>query len=154
MATAGRDRGVAGKIRVLVVAGDARVRLGVRSLVESYPDLQVVGEASSAQVALELVDNAPADLVIVDLALSTAAEGLKLVRELSRNGRSVMAMSIQSGLGPAALAAGAVFFVEKDEHGAAGLVEAMRATASHITDRQNRNIPPTVPRAEQSEDST
>jgi DNA-binding NarL/FixJ family response regulator len=136
VATAGRDRSVAGKIRVLIVEGDARVRLGVRALVESFPDLQVVGEASSARVALELVDNAPADVVIVDLALPTAAEGLKLVRELSGNGRSVMAMSIRSGLGPVALAAGAVSFVEKDEHGAAGLVEAIRAAASHIADSQ------------------
>ena len=136
MATAGGDRGVAGKIRVLVVEGDARVRLGVRSVVESFPDLQVVGEASSARAALELVVNTPAEVVIVDLELPSAAESLKLVRELSRNGRSVLAMSIRSGLGRAALAAGAVCFVEKDEHGAAGLVEAIRAAASHITDPQ------------------
>jgi DNA-binding NarL/FixJ family response regulator len=137
VATAGGDRSVAGKIRVLVVDGDARVRVGVRSVVESFPDLQVVGEASSARVALELVDKAPVEVVIVDLALPTAAEGLTLVRELSRNGRSVLAMSVRSGLGPAALGAGAVCFVEKDEHGAAGLVEAIRAAASHITDPQN-----------------
>jgi DNA-binding NarL/FixJ family response regulator len=153
-ATADRDRGVVGKIKVLVVEGDARVRLGVRSVVESFPDLQVVGEASSARVALELVENAPADVVIVDLALPTAAEGLKLVRELSQNGRSVLAMSFRSGLGPAALAAGAVCFVEKDEHGAASLVEAIRATASHITDPQNRKILPAVPEPGQSEDCT
>jgi DNA-binding NarL/FixJ family response regulator len=137
VATAGGDRSVARKIRVLVIDDDARVRLGVRSVVESFPDLQVVGEASSAQVALELVDETAADVVLVDLALPTAAEGLKLVRQLSRNGPSVMAMSIRSGLGPAALGAGAVCFVEKDQHGAAGLVEAIRAAASHITDPQN-----------------
>ena len=154
MATAGRGRDAAGKVMVLVVEGDARVRLGVRSLVESFPDLQVVGEASSAPAALELVVDTPAEVVIVDVDLPTAAEGQELVRELARNGRAVIAMSIRSGLGPAALAAGAVCFVEKDEHGAASLVEAIRATASHITDPQNRSIPPTVSRAEQSEDST
>lgn len=68
----------------------------------------MVAEASSARVALELVDKAAADVVIVDLALPTAAEGLKLVRDLSRYGRSVIAMSIRSGLGPAALGAGAI----------------------------------------------
>ena len=145
MATAGRGRGADGKVAVLVIEGDARVRLGVRSVLESFPDLQVVGEASSARAALELVVNTPADVVIVDLELPTAAEGQELVRELSRNGHSVVAMSIRSGLGPAALAAGAVSFVEKDGHGAASLVEAIRAAASHITDPQNRNIPPTVP---------
>jgi DNA-binding NarL/FixJ family response regulator len=154
VATAGRDRGVAGKISVLVVEGDARVRLGVRSVVESISDLQVVGEASSARVALELVDDAAADVVIVDLSLPTAVEGLKLVRVLSRSGRSVIAMSIRSGLGLAALEAGAVSFVEKDEHGAVGLVEAIRATAGHITDPPDRDIPPKVPRAGQSQDGT
>ena len=154
MVKAGRGRGGAGKVRVLVVEGDARVRLGVRSVVESLPDLQVVGEASSARSALELVVNTPAEVVIVDLELPTAAEGQELVSELSRNGSSVVAMSIRSGLGPAALAAGAVSFVEKDEHAAASLVKAIRAAASHITDPQNRNIPPTVPRAGQSGDST
>ena len=132
MATAGRGRGAAGKITVLVIEGDARVRHGVRSVVESLPDLQVVGEASSARAALELVVNTPADVVLVDLELPTAAEGQELVRELSRNGSSVVAMSIRSGLGPAALAAGAVSFVEKDGHGATSLVEAIRAAASHV----------------------
>ena len=154
MATAGRGRGADWKVAVLVVEGDARVRLGVRSVLESFPDLQVVGEASSARAALELVVNTPAEVVIVDLELPTAAEGQELVRELSRNGHSVVAMSIRSGLGPAALAAGAVSFVEKDGHGAASLVDAIRAAASHLTDPQNRNIHPTVPRAGQSGDST
>jgi DNA-binding NarL/FixJ family response regulator len=132
----------AGKIAVLIVEGDARVRHGIRSLIELFPELDVLGEVASARAALDFVANAPASVVIVDLEPSAAAEDLQIVRALSQKGCSVVAMSVRSGLRSASLAAGAVAFVEKDERGAAGLVEAMRAAASELNPSPDRHDSP------------
>ncbi len=123
----------AGKIAVLIVESDARVRRGIRLVIESFPHLEVAGEVPSAEAALGFVANAPVGVVIVNLEPSTTAEGLEIVRELSRKGCSVVAMSVRSGLGSPAFAAGAVAFVEKDERGAAGVEEAMRAASSGLS---------------------
>ena len=108
---------------------------------ESFPDLQAVAEASFARVALELVDKATADVVIVDLALPTAAEGLKLVRDLSRYGRDVYPERI----GPRGIGSRGHLFVEKDEHGATGLVEGGPCRGKPYDRPPEPVTPPTVP---------
>jgi DNA-binding NarL/FixJ family response regulator len=132
----------AGKIAVFIVEGDARVRRGIRSVIELFPELVVLGEVGSARAALDFVANAPASVVIVDLQPSTADEDLQIVGTLSQQGCSVVAMSVRSGLGSASLAAGAVAFVEKDERGAAGLVEAMHAATSELHPSPDRHDSP------------
>jgi DNA-binding NarL/FixJ family response regulator len=130
--TAGSRSDGAGKIAVLIAEGDARVRHGLRSVIESFPNLVVLGEVASARAALDFVANSPASVVIVELEPSAAAGDLQIVRALSQQGCLVIAMSVRSGLRSSSLAAGAVSFVEKDERGAAGLVEAMRAAAAEV----------------------
>lgn len=129
MAAGPRSDG-AGKIAVLIAEADARVRRGIRSVIESFPDLEVAGEASSVARALKLFAQSAPKVVVVDLELPTAAQGLELVRHLSRNGCSVVATSIHSGLARSAIQAGALSFVEKDERGAAALVKAVRTAAN------------------------
>ena len=46
-------------ITILIVDDHTIVRQGVRTLLEMYPDLQVLGEAESAEAALALVAAAP-----------------------------------------------------------------------------------------------
>jgi DNA-binding NarL/FixJ family response regulator len=126
----------AGKTAVFIVEGDARVSRGIRSVIESFPDLELVGEAARPPAALAFLAPAPTSVAIVDLEPSTAADGLKVVKELSQKGCSVVAISTRSGLGSAAFAAGAVAFVEKDERGAIGLIDAVRTAAN------NGKLPP------------
>ena len=140
--TAGSGSDDAGKIAVLIVEGDARVRHGIRSVIELVPELDVLGEVASARAALDFVTNAPASVVIMELQPSAAAEDLQIVGALSRKGCSVVAMSVRSGLRSASLAAGAVAFVEKDERGAAGLVEAIRAATSGLHPTPDRHDSP------------
>lgn len=130
MASIGPASDVAGTIKVFLVESDARVRRGVRSVIESFPDLEVAGEAPSHHLALGGIADTTIDVVIVELELPTASDGLELVRALGRKGCSVVAMSIRGLMRPAAIKAGAFCFVEKDENGAVGLVEAVRAAAT------------------------
>ena len=129
MATNPRSDG-AGKIPVFVVEGDARVRRGIRSVIESFPDLEVAGEAPSVERALKLFKHLAHKVVVVDLEVPTAEQGLELVRHLSREDCSVVATSNRSTLARSAIQAGAVSFVEKDERGAAALVKAVRNAAN------------------------
>lgn len=54
-------------IRVLLVDDHAMVRQGLRSLLELYPDFEVVGEASNGEEALELVRALSPAVVVMDI---------------------------------------------------------------------------------------
>lgn len=57
------------KIRVLVVDDHAILRDGIRSLLDRQSDIQVVGEASNGQEALEKTLESQPDIVLMDIAM-------------------------------------------------------------------------------------
>jgi DNA-binding NarL/FixJ family response regulator len=67
--------------RILVVDDHPIVRLGVRHMLSSEPDLQICAEADSAQAALAAVRDAQPQLAVVDLSLGNGT-GLQLIRDL------------------------------------------------------------------------
>jgi len=69
------------KRRILIVDDHAIVRLGIRKLIDTEPDLSICGEAETTEQALDLVRTATPDLAIVDLSLGET-HGLQLVRQL------------------------------------------------------------------------
>jgi DNA-binding NarL/FixJ family response regulator len=71
------------RTRVLIVDDHPLFRAGVRSGLEAYPDLQVVAEAASAQLALEAADSALPDLVLLDAQLRSD-NSLELTKQLKR----------------------------------------------------------------------
>jgi CheY-like chemotaxis protein len=84
------------KLRVLVVDDDIRVRRALRSLIECAPDLIVVGEARSTASAKRLDLELLPDVVVLDLLLPQALDGMGVLRELRGRGRPVVAIT---GLG-------------------------------------------------------
>ncbi len=56
-------------IRVLIVDDHGMVRFGLRAYIESVPALRVVGEAASAEQAIQLMETVTVDIVLMDLAL-------------------------------------------------------------------------------------
>lgn len=56
-----------GTIRLLLVDDHTMVRQGLRSLLESYEDVMIVGEASNGEEAIELVEQLRPALVVMDL---------------------------------------------------------------------------------------
>ncbi|HKT33910.1 MAG TPA: response regulator, partial [Nitrospira sp.] len=55
------------RIRVLLVDDHAMVREGLRSMLESYDDVEVVGEAANGEEALTLVEQLRPTLVVMDI---------------------------------------------------------------------------------------
>jgi DNA-binding NarL/FixJ family response regulator len=121
----------AAKLRVLIVDDDARVRRALRSLIESSLDLTVVGEAGSARSAQRLDLKLLPDVVVLDLLLPQASDGMDVLRELRRKGRPVVAISGMDGLGPIAMATGAHAFLEKYGRDVDDLLDMIRAACRH-----------------------
>ena len=97
----------ASKLRVLIVDDDARVRRALRGLIECAPDLMVVGEAGSTRSAMRLDLELDPDVVVLDLLLPQAPDGMEVLRQLRGRDRPVVAISRMGELGPAAMARGA-----------------------------------------------
>jgi DNA-binding NarL/FixJ family response regulator len=69
-------------IRVLIADDQALIRGGFRVLVDSAPDLEVVGEASTGREALDLVRTTRADVVLMDIRMPDL-DGLEATRAIS-----------------------------------------------------------------------
>jgi DNA-binding NarL/FixJ family response regulator len=70
-------------VNIFLVDDHAILRDGVKSLLESESDLDVVGEAASAEEAIEALSKADPDLLICDFGLP-GMDGLTLIRRLKR----------------------------------------------------------------------
>ena len=114
--------GPGGEVPVSIVLIDdhAILRQGLRSLLEREPDLQVVGEASSAGEALAVVERTRPSIVLLDMKLSPAADndGLGLCSRLTTlyPGLSVLVLStfVDDALVVSAIQHGACGYVVKD----------------------------------------
>ena len=115
------------KLRVLIVDDDVRVRRALRALIQCSPDLTVVGEARSTRSAKRLDLELLPDVVVLDLLLPQAPEGMQVLRELRGRGRPVVAICGTGGLGPQAVRAGAHAFLEKHGRDVDDLLDMIRA---------------------------
>lgn len=57
------------RIKVGIVDDHALLRSGLKGLLETYSDIEVVGEAGDAPSTLDMVRNTPMDVLLMDLAL-------------------------------------------------------------------------------------
>ena len=119
------------KLRVLIVDDDVRVRRALRGLIQCSPDLTVVGEARSTRSAKRLDLELLPDVVVLDLLLPQAPEGMQVLRELRGRGRPVVAICGTGGLGPQAVRAGAHGFLEKHGRDVDDLLDMIRAAHRH-----------------------
>jgi len=104
-------------IRVLLADDHALVRAGMRSLLGSMAEVQVVGEASSGEEALELAGRERPDIVLMDIAMKgmSGLDAAARLRELHPEVRVVI-LSMHAGEEYVlqALRAGAVGYLLKD----------------------------------------
>ena len=71
------------KIRILIVDDHALMRMGLRSMLDMQPDMEVVGEAGNGQKAIDLAKSPTPDVVIMDLMMPkvNGAEATKAILE-------------------------------------------------------------------------
>jgi DNA-binding NarL/FixJ family response regulator len=108
------------------------VRVGVRDLLETQPDIKVIGEAGTAASALARIPALRPDVAILDLRLPDG-DGVTVCREVRSRMPEVACLILTSyeddqGLFDAVMA-GAAGFVLKQIHGT-DLVGAVRTVAS------------------------
>jgi two-component system, NarL family, response regulator LiaR len=105
-------------IRVVLVDDHHVVRRGMRSYLESFPDMVVVGEAASAEDLLERFSQWSADVVMMDLLLPGGMDGIEATRRLRSVCPCVQVIILTAYTDEArvvaALRAGAISYVRKD----------------------------------------
>ncbi|GAI46907.1 unnamed protein product, partial [marine sediment metagenome] len=69
------------KIKVILAEDHIFVREGTRSLLEREPDIEVVGEASDGEEAVELVTNLRPQVVLMDIAMPKL-NGIEATRQI------------------------------------------------------------------------
>ncbi len=118
-------------IRVVVVDDHALHRDGTRQILQAHPDLEVVGEADSGEVALALVNQLRPDVVLLDIRLP-GINGIEVTRRLTRDHPNVRVLMVsaydEDEYVRGSLEAGAAGYLRKTAPGKE-LVQAVRAVA-------------------------
>jgi len=119
-------------IRVVVADDQALVRGGFRVLVDSAPDLEVVGEAADGEAALEATAKLRPDVVVMDLMMP-GMDGIAATVQLKERQPATEIVAITSFIEEdrvaAAIEAGASGFLLKDAE-ADDLAAAIRSAHS------------------------
>jgi DNA-binding NarL/FixJ family response regulator len=142
------------RIRVYLVDDHEVVRRGLRELLESQPDLDVVGESGSAQQAMRRIPAIRPDVAVVDMQLPDGS-GVEVCRSLRSPGLHTRALILTSFNDEeamfAAIMAGASGYFLKQVR-ALDIVEAVRriaggqslldpAVTAQVLERLRRSVP-------------
>jgi NarL family two-component system response regulator LiaR len=119
-------------IRVALVDDHSVVRRGLRTFLESYPDMHVVGEATNGEQTLAQAASWLPEVVLVDLLMPGGMDGIETTRHLRQVVPNARVVILTSDTGDArvgaSLRAGAIGYVRKDAEPEV-LLEAVRAAA-------------------------
>jgi NarL family two-component system response regulator LiaR len=115
-------------IRVLIVDDHAVVRKGIRALLGTEEDIQVVGEARNGQEATEQVQTLRPDVILLDLSMPRM-DGIEVTRKVVEENPEARILVLTSFAGDdkvfPAIKAGALGYLLKDT-GPQELVRAIR----------------------------
>lgn len=118
------------RVRVVLIDDSPIIRLGLKSALEDYPAIVIVGEAGNATEGLKVVTAQRPDVVLLDLHLPDKS-GLEVCRAIREHRNRVRVLILTSDGNPrhvqSALEAGASGYLLKENDGAtlaAGLRQA------------------------------
>ena len=116
-------------IRVAIVDDQALLRLGIRTLIEVEPDLELVGEAEDGVAALELLQAKAPDVVLLDVRMPRM-DGLQVLKRVRPPTRVIILTTFElDEYVFDALQAGAAGFLIKDSE-PADMLRAVRLVAA------------------------
>jgi DNA-binding NarL/FixJ family response regulator len=106
--------------KILIVDDHSMVREGLRLRISAFPDLEVCGEATTEDEALEMVNKTSPGLVIVDISLKSGhgIELIKRIKAISPKIKMLVSSGFQESLyAERALRAGALGYLNKQDSG-------------------------------------
>jgi len=85
-------------IKVLIVDDHAVVRAGIRMLIESDDDMEIIGECENGQEAVDQVEQLQPDVVLMDVTMPVL-DGVEATRLIKRfkNPPPILALTIHEG---------------------------------------------------------
>jgi PAS domain S-box-containing protein len=128
----------AGSLRIVLADDHAMVRQGLRSILDAYQDVSVVGEAADGEEAIELARLLRPDVIVMDVNMSKM-DGIEATRRIKAEWPSILVVGLSfsspSQIEPLLLQAGASRYVSKDAAGDQ-LYEAIIASVKERVERQ------------------
>lgn len=119
-------------LRVLLADDHMMFRQGIRSILDSQPDLEVVGEAENGEQACKLAAELQPDVVVMDVHMPKM-DGVRATRTIMTNPKPpaivILTMSKQDDYVFEAIKAGARGYFQKDGD-AADLIDAIHLAAA------------------------
>jgi DNA-binding NarL/FixJ family response regulator len=82
-------------IRVLIVDDHPVVRSGIKSILEAAMGIDVVGEAQNGVEALEMIENAQPDVVLLDMKLPDIS-GVEIIKKIYTSGGKTRILGLSS----------------------------------------------------------
>jgi DNA-binding NarL/FixJ family response regulator len=82
-------------IRVLIVDDHPVVRSGIKSILEAAMGIDVVGEAQNGAEALEMIENAQPDVVLLDMKLPDIS-GVEIIKKIYTSGGKTRILGLSS----------------------------------------------------------
>jgi len=104
-------------IKIILADDHKIVRQGMRSLLESHPGLEVIGEASDGEEALKLMESLSPDIAFMDVMMPNlnGIEAAKIARQRGLKTKLIfLSMHANSTYAVRALRSGALAYVLKD----------------------------------------
>ena len=100
------------KIKVMLVDDEQLIRSGLKIMLETYPDIEVIHQAGNGREAFECCKSEVPDVVLMDIRMpvSTGIEGTKLIKEAYPEVKIVMVTTFQD----------TEYIVEAMQYGASG----------------------------------
>ncbi|MBF0992979.1 MAG: response regulator [Granulicatella sp.] len=100
------------KIKVMLVDDEQLIRSGLKIMLETYPDIEVIHQAGNGREAFECCQKEVPDVVLMDIRMpvSTGIEGTKLIKEAYPEVKIVMVTTFQD----------TEYIVEAMQYGASG----------------------------------
>lgn len=119
-------------IAIVLVDDHRVVTRSLKAYLESFPDLKVVGIASSGEEVLERLREWKPDIVLQDLLMPGGIDGVETIRRVAERAPAVKVIALTASIDEArmmgALRAGAAGYVRKDAEPEI-LLAAVRAVA-------------------------